>query len=335
MWPPLRGDEMRWWQIRKRDADLERELESDLELEEEEQRERGLSAEEAHHAARRAFGNTTLIKEQTYEAREWARVERLLQDLRFAVRTLLRNRCFAARTFWPNQDAIGKRLKFGGTGSPSPWSRIVGIVGDVRQVDLSLPPGPEMFFPHWQALDNYMTPHALAVQTEGNPMGMADALRHAIHSVDAEQPADDIFPLDDLIDTDVTPRRMQAALIGSLALLALVIASVGIYGVMAYLVSQRTQEMGIRTALGAQRADVLLLVLWRGARITLAGLAVGICAAAALTRLMQSLLFEVSPADPAIFAAVSVLLLLVALIACVVPASRAASVDPMSALRSE
>jgi predicted permease len=240
-----------------------------------------------------------------------------------------------ARTFWPNQDAIGKRMKFGGAGSPGPWYQIVGIVGDMRQVDLSLPPGPEMFFPHWQALGNYMTPHELVLETEGNPAGLASVVRHAILSVDAEQPADDIFPLDDLIDTDIAPRRMQAALVGGLALLALVIASVGIYGVMAYLVSQRTQEMGIRMALGAQRRDVLALVLWHGGRIAVAGLTVGICAATALTRLMQTLLFEVSSTDPAVLAVVSILLLLVALAACAVPALRAASIDPIQALRAE
>jgi putative ABC transport system permease protein len=240
-----------------------------------------------------------------------------------------------ARTFWPNQDAIGKRLKFGGEGSLSPWCQIVGIVGDVHQVDLSLPPGPEMYFPHWQALGNYMTPHQLVVESEGDPMGLSDALRHAIRSVDPDQPTDDIFPLDDLIDADVAPHRVQTALIGSLSLLALVIASIGIYGVMAYMVSQRTQEMGVRIALGAQRRAVLVLVLSRGAKIVTLGVVVGISAAAALTRLMQSLLFEVRPADPSILVGVSSLFIVVALVACIVPAQRAASVDPVRALRAE
>lgn len=240
-----------------------------------------------------------------------------------------------ARTFWPNQNPIGKRMKFLGMGPLNPWSQIVGIVGDVRQVDLSLPPGPEMFFPHWQALGNYMTPHQLVVQTAGDPVGLADALRHAILSVDAEQPTDDIFPLDDLIDADVAPRRVQAALVGSLALLALIIASVGIYGVMAYMVSQRTQEMGVRMALGARRRDVIVLVLSRGVKITMIGVVIGISAAAALTRLMQSLLFEVRPADPSILTGVGVLLVAVALVACITPAWRAASVDPVRALRGE
>jgi predicted permease len=240
-----------------------------------------------------------------------------------------------ARTFWPNEDPIGRRLKYGGAESHSPWAQIVGIVGDVRQVDLSLPPGPEMYFPHWQALSNYMTPNQLVVETAGNPMGLALALRSAIQSVDPEQPAENIYPLDDLIDTDIAPRRLQAVLIGSLALLALVIASVGMYGLMAYLVSQRTQEMGIRMALGAKRSEVLALVFRRGAKIALIGLTVGICAAAGLTGLMRSLLFEVSVGDPGIFAAVIVLLLLVSVAACLIPARRAASVDLIQALRSE
>jgi predicted permease len=240
-----------------------------------------------------------------------------------------------ARTFWPNQDAIGKRLKFGGEGSLSPWSQIVGIVGDVRQVDMSLPPGPEMYFPHWQALGNYMTPHDLVMQTEGDPIGLANTVRHAIQSVDAEQPTDDIFPLNDLVDTDIAPRRTQAALIGGLALLALVIACVGIYGVMAYLVSQRTQEMGIRMALGAKRRGVVMLILSRGAKIAFLGVGIGVAAAAGLTRLIQSLLFEVSAADPFVLVGVSTLLILVAFIACIVPAYRAASVDPGRALRAE
>lgn len=240
-----------------------------------------------------------------------------------------------ARTFWPNEEPLGKRLKFLGMGPLNPWSQIVGIVGDVRQVDLSLPPGPEMFFPHWQALGNYMTPHQLVVQAEGDPMGLVDALRHAILSVDAEQPTDDIFPLDDLIDADVAPRRVQTALIGSLALLALGIASVGIYGIMAYMVSQRTQEMGVRMALGAQRRDVVMLILSWGAKIALVGVVIGISAAVGLTRLMQSLLFEVSAADPSILVGVGTLLMAVALIACVLPARRAASVDPVWALRTD
>jgi len=238
-----------------------------------------------------------------------------------------------ARTFWPNQDPIGKKLKYGGADSASPWSQIVGIVADVRQVDLSLPPGPEMYFPYWQALGNYMSPHQLVVQTEGNPMGLADALRHAIQTVDPEQPADDIFPLDYLIDADVAPSRMEAKLIGGLALLALVIASVGVYGVMAYLVSQRTQEMGVRMALGAQRRDVVLLILSRGTKIAMLGVGTGIAGAVGLTHMMQSLLFEVSPAEPSILVGAATLLIFMTLAACIIPARRAASIDPVRALR--
>jgi putative ABC transport system permease protein len=240
-----------------------------------------------------------------------------------------------ARTFWPNQDAIGKRMKLGEANSPMPWCQIVGIVGDMHQVDLSIPPGPEMFFSHWQAYGNYMTPHALVLQTDGNAMALAGAVKRTIRSVDGEQPTDDIFPLDDLIDTDIAPHRIQTALIGGLALLALVIASVGIYGVMAYLVSQRTQEMGVRMALGAHRADVVMLILSRGVKITVAGVVIGTATGAALSRLMQSFLFGIRPLDPSIFIGVGMLLLIVALIACAIPARRAASVDPARALRAE
>jgi putative ABC transport system permease protein len=241
-----------------------------------------------------------------------------------------------ARTFWPNQDPIGKHLKFEGVESKSPWAQIVGIAGDVHTWNLAIPPGPEMYFPHWQASDeDHMTLYQLAVETEGDPMHLSNALRHAIQSVDAEQPADNVYPLDDRVDGNVAPRRMQAALVGSLSMLALVIAAVGIYGVMAYLVSQRTREMGIRIALGAQRRDVVMLILSRGAKIALLGVSIGIAAAAILTRLIQSLLFEVSAADPSILAGVGGLLVIVALAACFIPARRAGSVDPVQALRAE
>lgn len=240
-----------------------------------------------------------------------------------------------ARTFWPNHDPIGEHLKFGGADSQSPRAQIVGVVGDVHTWYLEVPPGPEMYFPHWQSLGTDITLFQLAVETPGNPMGLADAVRHVIQSVDAEQPADNMYPMDNRVERNVAPRRIQAALIGGLALLALIIACVGIYGVMAYLVSQRTREMGIRMALGAQPRDVVMLILSRGARIALLGVIVGISAAAILTRLIQSLLFEVSPSDPSILGGVAAILIIVALAACVIPALRAGAVDPASALRAE
>jgi putative ABC transport system permease protein len=240
-----------------------------------------------------------------------------------------------ARAFWPDQDPIGRHLKFGGEDSDSPWARIVGIAGDVHTWNLEIPPGPEMYFPHWQASGDHMTLFQLAVETQGNPMDLARALRHAIQSVDADQPADNIYPLDDRIDGKLAPRRLQVALIGSLAMLALMIAGVGVYGTMAYLVSQRTREMGIRMALGAQRSDVVLLILSRGTKMVLLGVTTGVAAAVVLSRLIQSLLFEVGPADPPVIAGVSALLAMVALTACLIPARRASSVDPARALRAE
>jgi predicted permease len=240
-----------------------------------------------------------------------------------------------ARKFWPNQDPLGKRLKFGGVESPNPWAQIVGIVGDVRQMGLDRPPAAEMYFPAWQARGNYMTPHGLVIRTEGEPMALAGAVRKAIWSVDADQPADKLYPLDGLLDSDLAPRRVQASLVGCLAILALVLACVGIYGVMAYLVAQRTQEMGIRMALGAQRKDVLALILGRGMKIACLGIVIGLIGAAILTRLLASLLFGISPTDPLTYGGVSLLLLIVALIASYIPARAATRVDPMLALRHE
>lgn len=240
-----------------------------------------------------------------------------------------------ARTYWPNQDPIGKRLKFGGMYSPYPWATVVGVVGNERQVDLANPPGPEMYFPFWQARGNYMTPHDLVLRADGDPGSLAGPLRAAVKSVDPNQPLDDVYPLEEIIDLDVAPRWMQTVLVGSLAALALAIACVGIYGVVAYLVSQRTREVGIRMALGAQRRDVLLLIVRGGAKMALAGIGSGLLVALAVTRLMRSQLFGVSAADPEVLGAVCVLLLAVALAACVVPARRAADTDPVRALHNE
>lgn len=239
-----------------------------------------------------------------------------------------------ARTFWPEHDPLGKHLKYGGAESPSPWAEIVGIVGDLHQWNLEVPPGPQMYFPHWQA-QGHVGLFQLAVETAGDPAALTGALRHAIQSVDPEQPADNIYPLERRIDSNVAPRRLQAALIGSLAMVGLVIATVGIYGVMAYLVAQRTQEMGIRMALGAQRGDVVMLILSRGTKIAGVGVTMGTIAAALFMRLIQSLLFEVRASDPSILAGVGALLLMIALAASAIPARRAASVDPARALRAE
>jgi predicted permease len=240
-----------------------------------------------------------------------------------------------ARKFWPNQDPIGRRLKFGGPEEPNPWAQIVGIVGDVRQMGLDQLPAAEMYFPAWQARGNYMTPHTLVIRTEGEPTALAGAVRQAIWSVDRDQPGDNFSPLGDILDQDVTQRRVQASLLGGLATLALVLACIGIYGVMTNLVAQQTQEIGVRVALGAQRKNIFGLILGRGMKIACLGVVIGLMGAATLTRLMASFLFGISSLDPLTFAGVSLLLLSVSLVACYVPARQATRIDPLVALRYE
>ena len=240
-----------------------------------------------------------------------------------------------ARKFWPNENALGKRFRVNPTSGSSPLFQIVGIAGDVKQMGLDVPAKEEMYFPYWQAQGNYMVPSTLVIRTNGDPASVAGAMRQVVWSMDAGLPVSDVMTMDDVLYTELKPRRVQAVLLGGFATLALTLACVGIYGVMAYLVGRQNHEIGVRMALGARRADVLRLILGRGAKLTTTGAAIGIIAALLSTRLMRSLLFGVSPFDPLTFAGVALLLMLVALAACYVPARRAMRVDPMVALRYE
>ncbi|MGA2736565.1 MAG: ABC transporter permease [Bryobacteraceae bacterium] len=240
-----------------------------------------------------------------------------------------------ARKFWPNQDALGKRFKFGDAGDKTPWLRIAGIVGDVRQMRLNDPPRQEMYFPYWQAKDNWMVLRDLAIHTSGDPLTMAGAVRQAVSSVDPDQPVSNVMTLDGLLDQEVAQRRVQAALLGGLAALALILACIGIYGVLSYLVTQRTREIGVRVALGASAADVFRTVAAEGMILAGIGIAAGLAGALALSRLLGSLLFGVSAGDPLTYAAAIAVFGVVALAACYFPARRAARVDPMVTLRYE
>jgi ABC-type antimicrobial peptide transport system permease subunit len=173
----------------------------------------------------------------------------------------------------------------------------------------------------------------LVLCTSGPVLGLVDEVKKQVWSVDRQIPITDILSMEDLMAVSLAQQRFNMLLLALFSVLALILAAVGIYGLMAYAVSQRTHEIGVRLAIGAQRRDVLRLVLRDGAKLTLLGIAVGIIAALALTRLMASLLFEVTPTDPATFAAVALLLAVVALAACYIPARRATRVDPMVALR--
>ena len=237
-----------------------------------------------------------------------------------------------ARKFWPNEDPVGKRIKF--EDAPA-WIQIVGVVGDDREMGLDLPPRQEMYFPYWQADKNWMVPRDLAILAAKDPHSLVGAVKQAVASIDRDQPISDIMTMEQVLDVEVANRRVQTVLMGSFAALALILACVGIYGVLAYMVTQRTQEIGLRVALGADTSDIFAAVARQGMGLTAVGIAVGIAGSLALSRLLNSLLYAVKPTDPITYAAAAVVFAIVALLACYIPARRASKVDPLVALRYE
>jgi predicted permease len=240
-----------------------------------------------------------------------------------------------ARRHWPDESAVGRRFKFGGPDTP--WFTVVGVVGDVRQMGLDVPADPEFYLSVEQIPINvpFLWPKHLVVRTEGDPMALAAAVRTAVWEVDPNQPVSAIRSMEDVFDAELANRNTQMTLVGFFAVLALVLAAVGLYGVLSYAVTQRASEIGLRMALGAQRDSVVGTVVRSALLLAAIGLALGLVGAFGLTRLLTSFLFSVSPFDPATFAAVSALILLVAVLASYVPARRAAAVDPVSVLRRE
>jgi putative ABC transport system permease protein len=232
------------------------------------------------------------------------------------------------RTFFLEGDAVGKRVKAGG----NDWLTIVGVVGDVRQSGLTQPSRPELFFPYTAYRGDGMT---LVVKGASDPNDLTAAVRKEVQAVDPNQPVYNVRTMQEVIDLSISNSRLNMTLLSVFAGLATLLAVVGIYSVMSYLVTQHTREIGIRMALGARPANILRLVIGQGLLLTLAGVGVGALAAFGLTRLMASLLYGVAGTDPATYALVSALLLLVALAACYVPARRATKVDPLVALRYE
>lgn len=235
-----------------------------------------------------------------------------------------------ARYYWPNESPIGKRFKPGSVAGDSPWREIVGVVKDVRQNDFAAEPKMQMYLSHEQV--SSFAANAVVVRTSVDPFSLGTAVRKVVWEIDKDQPVSDIRSMEDIVSTAVARQRFSMMLLGIFATLALVLAAVGIYGVMSYSVAQRTREIGIRMALGAQRSDVLKMTVGQGFKLVLIGVAVGLAFAFILTRVMASLLFGVSATDPITFITISAVLMVVALVASYIPALRATKVDPMVAL---
>jgi putative ABC transport system permease protein len=236
--------------------------------------------------------------------------------------------------YWPNQDPLGKRIKIGPLDSKSPWFSVKGVVHDSAQAALDQGIRPEVYFAMGQMAGRYRRMN-LAVRTSVDPKSTVAAIQAAIREVDKDQPVYQIQTIDELMRDSIGTRRFALTILILFAALALVLAVSGIYGVISYSVTQRTQEIGIRMALGAKTADVLRLVLVQFMRLTVVGVALGLAGAYALTRLMTSLLFGVTATDITTFVLVALTLSLVALVACLIPARRATKVDPLVALRYE
>ena len=201
----------------------------------------------------------------------------------------------AAKDFWPDQNPVGRRLKLGAMASASPWIQIIGVTGNLRQVGIGEAPRHEIYVPYLQARDSWEWTRFLVLRMQGDPLSVLRALRRVAAGIDPDEPLNHVMTMDAIVEQETHQSTLEAALLSSLATLALTLACVGIYGVMSCLVAQRTQEMGVRMALGASPGQVLGLILERGMTLTAAGVAIGIGASIVLTRLMTNLLFEVQP----------------------------------------
>lgn len=237
-----------------------------------------------------------------------------------------------ARRFWPSESAVGKRVQSGAESSGKPWATVVGVVGDIRYKWMDEGNYPVIYFPYRQA------PHQssyIAVRAQGDPRAIVPAVRAVIAAVDPDQPIYEIKTLDRVISESVVGLSYVAVMMGVLGLIALVLAAVGVYGVMAYAVAERTHEIGVRLALGAQPREIMRLILSRGVFLLALGLAIGLPISYAFARLLASLIFGVSSTDAGVFFLITIFLAAISLAACYIPAHRAMSVDPIVALRYE
>ena len=238
-----------------------------------------------------------------------------------------------ARTYWPRESALGHRLKTE-FGADARWRAIVGVIGDVKNAGIDRPAGTELYVAFAQN-PNPARLASLTVRTAGDPMSMVGAIRREIRALDRALPISQIRSMEEVMSVARSRPRFLTLLLTLFSSLSLILAALGIYGVIAYSVAQRTNEIGIRMALGAQRTDVIRLVGATGIRLALAGTALGAIGAFALTRVLSGLLFGVSSVDAVTFAAMAATLIAVTLLACYIPARRASRVDPLVALRYE
>jgi putative ABC transport system permease protein len=250
------------------------------------------------------------------------------QDNERAPTVAIVNQAFVRR-YWSNQNAIGKHVWIGLIAAPV---EVVGVFGDVKNMSITAEPNPEILFPFpnlpWATLH-------LSVRSAGDPRSLVPAVRQRLASIDRNQAISAVQTLDQLLDSARAQSRFTMLLFGIFSIMALVLAIVGIYGVISYASTQRTQEMGIRMALGANKKDIFRLVIGRGLRLAGIGIGIGLVAPFTLTRLMSSLLYKVSPADPLTIVGSAILFLAAALLASYIPARRASRTDPMIALRYE
>jgi putative ABC transport system permease protein len=237
-----------------------------------------------------------------------------------------------AQTFWPGQDPLGRRIR---PGSSDPWCTIIGIVEDVKNAGIDRPAGTEIYLPFRQTQASGNRIMYAVLRGRGDPRPLGVEVRQVLRQLDPALPLAQVRLMDDVMSVAQSRPRFLTLLLGLFSGVALAIATVGIYGVISYSVARRSKEFGLRMALGAQPGDVLRLVMKQGAGLALLGVGIGLVAAFALTRLMATLLFGITPTDPVTFASVSVILAGVALAACYVPARRATQVDPIQTLRYE
>ncbi|HLW75493.1 MAG TPA: FtsX-like permease family protein, partial [Bryobacteraceae bacterium] len=238
-----------------------------------------------------------------------------------------------AKTYWPGENPIGQQLGPGSTRYPV--GIIVGVVADFKHMSLRQTPGPEMYVPFTQKPWTSMLTFQAAIRTKADPASMAASARTALRSADPDLPAAKVATLTDLVNESMSAPRFTMFVLIGFGVLALLLASIGMYGVVAYSVRQRTREIGIRMALGAGKSNVLAMVFGQAGRLAGLGIAIGVMASLALTRLLSTFLFGVSANDPLTFAAVIALLAAISILAAYVPARRATRVDPMAALHEE